>query len=222
MTGSTSGNPNRRRLLKTLGASVVGAGLAGCSGDGPGGAPDGGDDPGGTEDGDASGPTSPTASETASPTASGTTSPGDTAGGSGTLDLHLRVRGSRSNVDQFETLQTTFESIALRPSDGEAVSLSNPPTDFDLTELEPGEDVPLFEATVPAGVYEEMALVMPIQQATLADGSDPEFERTVPATTELGPLEVGTGASIMFSVIVALVRIAGGDTWTYTIGYSES
>lgn len=221
MRGSAPPSSNRRRLIAALGASVVAAGLAGCAADDGEGSPaddsvptePSGSDSTGGPDGTGSGTTSPTDPEPTSPAAG--------EGDGATLDLSLRVRGSRSNVDRFETLRTTFESVALQPSGGEAVQLTDSSMDFDLTELEPGEDVSLFEAPVPAGDYDELALVMPIQQATLDDGSEPEFSRTVPATAEFrSPFEVEAGDTIEFSVLVALVRIAGGETWTYTIGYS--
>lgn len=224
----------RRRVLRALGATVVVSGVAGCSGDGNGdgggdGGSDGGD--GGSDGGDESGGgdtiDSGSMDETETPTPDSTpTQSGSTTSSDGdvTMNVSLQVRNSRSNVEKFETLRTTFEKLELVREDGDVVTLDDATRDIDLTELGPGGSVDLFETAIPAGSYSEMRLYLPIQKATAADGSDPEFDRTVPASQDLGfsdPLELESGDSVDFTVLVALLRIAGDGPWTYTVGYSS-
>jgi len=168
------------------------------------------------DDGGGSTPTATPASAS-TPTPTGTPSDDEV-----TADVSLRVRESRSNVGEFETLQTTFEAIELVPTSGDAVRLDDETRDIDLTEVGPGGTVDLFETTLPPGSYEEGRLFLPIQEAELAGGGDPEFSNTVPATRQLGfsdPLALSAGDTIDFTVIVALLRIGGDGPWTYTIGF---
>jgi hypothetical protein len=157
----------------------------------------------------------PTAAEQSTPTeGSGSGSDGVTA------TVSLVVRQSRSNVDKFRTLRTRFEALELVKADGTTVRLDDTTQEVDLTELGPGGSVDLFETTVPAGSYNEAKLYLPIQDATLSDGSDPEFDRTVPVSRETrgDPVEV-RGGPVRINATVALLRIAGDGPWTYTLGW---
>ncbi len=200
---------NRRRWLKTVGTAGLGVGVAGCSGDGNGGN-------GGNGDGTSTATTTATEQSTATPT------DGEGSGSDGvSATVSLGVRSSQSNVDSFRTLQTTFEALELVASDGTTVRLDETTMDVDLTEVGAGGSVDLFEATVPAGDYTEAKLYLPIRSATLADGGDPEFTRTVPASREVrgDPITVRSGGSVEITTTVALVRVAGDGPWTYTLGW---
>lgn len=208
----------RRAVLRAIGGSALAVPLAGCSSIG-GGSGNGGDT---TDQSGASGTTESSADSGGTDTADGDSADSEAgATGSVTVDAYLEVRASRSNVGKFGTLQTTFENIALRSTSGEAVQMNAKQPNFDLTELEPGKRTHLFQTTVPAGTYEEAALVLPIQEATLADGSDPEFDRTVPATNKLGtdPVTYEAGSQLELTATLALLQIAGDGPWTYTVGF---
>lgn len=217
MTENSPSPRGRRRLLRGIAATGLGSALAGCLG--------GGSDGGGTDS--ETTPTSgggTTASTPGSATATATSSEptGGSPSGSVTADVTLTVRSSRSNVDQFGTLQTTFEALELDSTDGNTVRMDSTTMDIDLTSVGPGGTVDLFETSLPAGSYEEARLYLPIQNATLANGDDPEFERTVPASRQVrqgDPIEFQSGSSIDLGLTIALLRIAGDGPWTYTLGW---
>lgn len=135
--------------------------------------------------------------------------------------VSLTVRSSRSNVDEFETLRTTFERFELLSTDGTTVVVADTPREIDLTEVGAGGSVSLSETTLPAGDYDEARLYLPVQSAALADGSEPEFSRTVPASREArgDPITIESGSGVEISATVALLRIAGDGPWTYTLGW---
>lgn len=225
MTDRSSGPIGRRRALRLIAVSGLASSLAGCteSGDGSG---DGGATPTDstatttpTEEG---APPTPTEEEMATPTeAEATPTEGGMSGDQDvTATVSLQIRGSRSNVEKFSTLRTTFQALELSATDGTTVRLDDSTQDVDLTELGPGGSVDLFETTVPAGSYDEANLYLPIQEAALSDGSDPEFDRTVPVSREArgDPVEI-SGERVRINATVALLRIAGDGPWTYTLGW---
>ncbi|WP_324758907.1 hypothetical protein [Haloarcula montana] len=135
--------------------------------------------------------------------------------------VSLGVRSSQSNIDKFQTLQTTFEALELTTTDGTTVRLDETTMDIDLTAVGAGGTVSLFETGIPPGDYTEAALYLPIQNATLSDGSEPEFSRTVPASREIrgDPMTIESDSEPELTVTVALLRIAGDGPWTYTLGW---
>lgn len=230
---SDSVDLERRRVLTGLTAAAIFSGTAGCLGDDDSAgdtedASDGGDDStdedtngGGDENQDANGDDEDTNGDGAS------NGSGDATDSSGevTANVSLAVRESQSNVDRFDSLATTFEAIELLSTDGETVRLEETTTEVDLTELGPGGTVDLFQTAIPAGSYQELKLYLPIQEASLADGGNPEFDRTVPASREIqtgDPIEVTAGDTVDLRVTVSLLRIAGDGPWTYSIGWGVS
>lgn len=218
---------NRRRFLAALAASAAAPAVAGCSGGGSDGS-DGGD---GSAD-DTDDPTDPAPTDTAAPSAE-TTEPssGETtespstdppADEAVTVDLSLAVASSRSGVENFSTLRTQFDAVELAGAGGETVRLDDASQEIDLTELGPGGSVDLFRTTVPPGTYEEGSLYLPVQSATLSDGSDPEFDRTVPSSRDLRSRELTAGDAVSLTVTVRLLRIAGDGPWTYTVAFGFS
>lgn len=222
----------RRQLLAAVATAGVAVGLAGCSSGGDGttdptstGAsgtdPTGGDgstSAGGEAASTGDGGAASTATDRTSTTGEGTT--GEAEGVS--TAVSLTVRNSQSNVGEFQTLRTAFEGVELVSTDGNTVRRAAETAELDLTEIGPGGTVDLFETGIPAGEYEEARLYMPIQEATLADGSEPEFERTVPASREIrggDPVTIESGGSVDLRLTVALIRIAGDGPWTYTLGW---
>ena len=239
----------RRRMLRTLAATGVATTLAGCSGgygDGNQTDSDGGDagdatsngdssttDSGGTEDATA------TMADDGSAGDDGTTTDDDGGGlskdddDSGTDDeltggdgpvtatVRLNIRDVKSNVDEFETLRATFERFELEATDGSTVTLDDETRDVDLTEIGEGGTVDLFETEIPAGAYETGTLYLPIQEATLADGSDPEFQDTVPTSRSVrdDAIDIGGGDAVAFDVRLGLVRVGGDGAWTYNLGW---
>lgn len=214
MTGR--GPRGRRRVLSTLATAGLTSAVAGCLGGG------------GGDGGDGSTPSRGTTADQTETTDGG--DPATTSGGTGTsgvggsvtADVSLTVRSSRSNIDQFQTFQTTFEALELVQADGTVVRWDATTTDVDLTSLGAGGSVDLFQTSLPAGDYTEARLYLPIQNATLANGDDPEFERTVPASREIrngDPIELQSGSTVDFGLTIALLRIAGDGPWTYTLGW---
>lgn len=246
MTDADAGFVRRRRLLRALGASGVATALAGCSGgsdgqastsDEDGDGSDGGDGTttaggGSTEsNGDASG-----SEETA--TSKATTTDDDDGGlskesddssesgstgddGPVTATVRLQISDAKSNVDKFETFRASFERFELTASDGSTVTLDDETRDVDLTEVGEGGTFELFETEIPAGAYEEGTLYLPVQEATLSDGSDPEFEDIVPTSRSVrgDGIEVGGDDPVGFDVRLGLVRVGGDGPWTYTVGW---
>ncbi|WP_440989556.1 hypothetical protein [Haloarchaeobius baliensis] len=216
MTTDGSSVGGRREFVCALAGTGLTSAVAGCLG---------GDDDGG----DTSAPTEETVAATTTREGGGgatTTTSGATgtssAGGSVTADVSLTVRSSRSNIDQFQTFQTTFEALELVQSDGTVIRRDATTMAVDLKSLGPGGSVDLFQASLPAGEYTEARLYLPIQDATLANGDDPEFERTVPASRQIrsgDPIELQSGSSVDFGLTIALLRIAGDGPWTYTLGW---
>lgn len=229
---------DRRRVLGLLGSAAVSLGLAGCSGDGGATATDDGGDqtttytdiqPDGAEVPGAGGTNESTAAETATTeptTETATTDPATTGSGADTVtvDVGLRVRESRPGFDNFETFQTGFDGLSMQTAGGEGVQVVSPDASsgFDLATVTPGERQQLTETTIPAGDYEQAAILLPVQSAALTDGSDPEFARMVPATGELGTsgaLTLEAGDVIQFTANLAVLRVAGDGPWTYTVGF---
>jgi len=228
-----SSHVGRRRLLALFGTTALPLGLAGCSGDG-GGDTSTADGAGATETetdaaaGDTASTDEPTATATATaePTSEATASPTTSAASNGsvTVDVGLRVRESRPGFDNFDTFQTGFDGLTMQTAGGDGVQVAEPAaTDgFDLAGLAPGERQHLAQTTIPAGDYEQAAILLPVQSATATGGSDPEFSRMVPATGELGTsgaLTLSAGDVIDFTANLAVLRIAGDGPWTYTVGF---
>ena len=128
--------------------------------------------------------------------------------------------------DQFESLEVSFELLRLVPEEGDPVELSVG-MDLDLVAMAPGEDRSVVEETaIPSGTYTAAELVMPVQSATLSDGSEPSG-----GVPDLDPLsiqleafddymEVEAGTTVDWTGTLNLVERRSGDGWRVAAGWS--
>lgn len=206
---------DRRRLLAIAG-SVATLSLAGCTQD------DGSD---GT-DGDANDETtsddeSTTAATTADMGASQPTATGDVA-----FDLNVSVSDrSYTDLSKFETLVIRVSGFELHATDGTSVRREHEPVELDLTEIAGEGETDLVETHVPAGEYDEIAVLASVVDYTTVDGSDDSlpFENSDPITTDLGfdgAYEITAGRSITFDILLSVQQTFAEDAWKFNAGYS--
>jgi hypothetical protein len=240
---------NRRRFLAALAASAAAPAVAGCSGGGDGGdgsngdttdGGDGGDGGGGTASSDGGttdggeggdGTTGSGGGDGESTTADPDTTAPDTTergpGGDSAFAGALRTIDRQTSAwDQFESLEVSFEQLRLVREDGDPVELSVG-ADLDLVAMESGEDRTVVEeAAIPSGIYTVAELTMPIQSATLSDGSDPSegLPDLDPLSIELEAfddyMQVESDTTVDWTGTLNLVERRSGDGWRIAAGWS--
>jgi len=235
---------NRRRFLAALAASAAAPAVAGCSGGGDGGDGDDGTDgsdgsdgsdgtdgggggDGSDDDGTDESDGADGESTTAEPdtTESATTESGS-GGDSGFVGALRTIDRQTSAWDQFDSLVVSFDRIRLVREEGDPVELSVG-SEFDLVAMEPGEDRTVVEETaIPSGTYTVAELVMPIQSATLSDGSEPSegLPNLDPLSIELEAFDdnmvVESGETVDWTGSLNLVERTGGSGWRVAAGWS--
>lgn len=202
MTDDPPPAPRRRRLLGALGASVV-TGLAGCNvEEGPydderpaSGETDAGEDDEQTDD------------------------PGDDAGVGASFDFAARRNPFFDAHEEFETFRISFQGFELRPVDGEPVRVEADGPEFDLTGLSDDDPLDLVEAQVPPGTYTELAVHLPVVEATLVEGGSATVADADPRVLEVGTdgYDVDPETSVAFTLLLAVRRTDAA--WTYELGY---
>lgn len=224
MSDDTPGAPTRRRLLQAMGASVL-TGLAGCETD------DGGvdtprtpDDDGG-DDGDGTGGNGGGGGDdgTGDGEDDETDEPSDGSETDVSFDVDARRNPFFDTHEAFETFRINFGGFELRPVDGDPFRVEADGPAFDLTTLSADDGIDLLETGIPAGTYSEMAVHLPVVEATMADGGGSATVRNAdPHVLDLGidgEYAVDPGESVAFTLLVAVRE--SDTTWSYTLGYEN-
>lgn len=139
----------------------------------------------------------------------------------------LRAQERRTSAwDRFESITVDFQRIALVPVGGEPVELPVG-EEIDLVSLDT-DDAREFvsETSIPSGNYATAEYHMPIQEATLSDGSEPsaELDGFDPVSIDLGIfeeyLEAEPGTTVDFTAVLNLVERMSEDGWRVAASYS--